>query len=254
MKHWNKELNEFTPITLDEMDSVKLMDRRDIKFIFRIELLPLILKEAKNYYKILQVENERIQNYSSLYFDTDYFKFYLDHHNGKMNRYKVRFREYTNSDLHFLEVKFKNNKRDTRKKRIKISKEIFLTNTLLDNEMEFVKERLKYTPDPLTPKLCVKYSRIALVHHNLKERATIDINLSYKNNELQKGYNELTILEIKQDKLSLSSDFIQIARKYRIPMVRISKYCLGINSLYPYIKYNRFKPRILSINKLCSVN
>ncbi|MFA4851165.1 MAG: polyphosphate polymerase domain-containing protein [Bacteroidales bacterium] len=254
MQQLKNILNSFEPIYLEEMDAVKLMDRQDTKFIFKIDVLPAILNEAKQYYRILEIENKRVQNYSSLYFDTENLKFYLDHHNGKMNRHKVRFREYTDSNLHFLEVKFKNNRGDTRKRRIKIPKEIFQRGTLSDDEMEFVKERLKYNPDPLSPKLSVKYSRITLVHYGIKERATIDLNLSYKNNSQKKEFNGMIILEVKQDKLSLSSDFIQIARKYRLPSVRISKYCLGVNSLFPHVKYNRFKPRVMAVNKLCIIN
>lgn len=248
-----KELNDFQPISLQEMDNVKLMDRQDIKFVFKTDILPAILKEAENYYKVLEIENKRIQNYSSLYFDTDYFKFYLDHHNGKMNRHKVRFREYTDSDLHFLEVKFKNNKGDTRKKRIEIPKEIFMKGILSGNEMKFVEERLNYKPEPLSSKLSVNYSRITLVHYGLKERATIDLNLSFQNITRKKDFCGMIILEVKQDRLSLSSDLIQILRKFRLSSIKISKYCLGINSLFPYVKYNRFKPRIIAVDKLCSI-
>lgn len=235
------------------MDSVKLMDRQDIKFVFNTNVLPAILKEAENYYRVFEVKNNKIQNYSSLYFDTDYFKFYLDHHNGKMNRHKVRFREYTDSDLHFLEVKFKNNKGNTRKKRIEIPKEIFLNGILSDNEKEFINERLNYKPEPLSSKLSANYSRITLVHYGLNERATIDLNLSYQNNTRKKDFCGMIILEVKQDRLSLSSDLIQILRKFRLSSIKISKYCLGINSLFPHVKYNRFKQRIIAVDKLCSI-
>ena len=47
------KLNKFMPISLAEMDGVKLMDRTDTKFIFNIAHLSEILEEATNYYKIL---------------------------------------------------------------------------------------------------------------------------------------------------------------------------------------------------------
>ena len=46
---------------------------------------------------------------------------YHDHHNGKLNRYKVRRRRYIDTDTEFLEVKLKNNKKRTIKSRIKLS-------------------------------------------------------------------------------------------------------------------------------------
>ena len=42
--------------------------------------------------------------------------FFLDHHNRRVNRNKIRFREYVGSNLTFLEVKTKNNKGKTIKK------------------------------------------------------------------------------------------------------------------------------------------
>ena len=48
-------LKTFDPISLQEMDNVKLMDRTDTKFTFNIRELPAVLQEAKSDYKILEV-------------------------------------------------------------------------------------------------------------------------------------------------------------------------------------------------------
>ena len=55
------------------------------------------------------------------HYDTDDRKFYLDHHNQRVNRNKVRFREYEGSKLTYLEIKHKNNKGKTIKKRTKVN-------------------------------------------------------------------------------------------------------------------------------------
>ena len=96
----------FDPITLKEMDGVKLMDRTDTKFTFNISNLPSILEAAKAHYRILDIEGNRISRYKTLYFDTDDFNLYNEHHCGKLNRYKIRHRTYVESNLGFLEVKF----------------------------------------------------------------------------------------------------------------------------------------------------
>lgn len=95
------KLNQFNPITLQEMDGVKLMDRTDTKFTFNIQQLPEILEEAKEYYRILEVESNRISRYKTLYFDTEDFDLYNEHHSGKLNRYKIRHRTYVESNLGF---------------------------------------------------------------------------------------------------------------------------------------------------------
>jgi hypothetical protein len=98
-------LNTFSPISLAEMDRVKLMNRIDTKFAFRIGLLENLLDELKSEYKILEINTIRSPKYESLYFDDEKFSFFQDHHNGKTNRFKVRIRKYVESNLLFLEIK-----------------------------------------------------------------------------------------------------------------------------------------------------
>mgnify|MGYP001488528463 CR=1 FL=1 len=92
------------------MDSVQLMNRTDTKFVFELELLGKVLNEIREYYYVLDINNKRMSAYRSLYYDTNDFEFYFEHHNGKTNRNKVRYREYIDSGLCFLEIKHKTNK------------------------------------------------------------------------------------------------------------------------------------------------
>jgi hypothetical protein len=118
-----KALSKLIPISLAEMDRVKLQNRTDTKFVFNVDLLPTILSELVPYYSILEIKEKRINSYQTLYYDTKDFLSYLRHHNGKANRIKVRFRKYIESELVYLEVKNKNNKSrtiKTRTKKIKI--------------------------------------------------------------------------------------------------------------------------------------
>ena len=62
------------------------------------------------HYKCVEIENKRVSQYQTLYYDTKDMKLYNEHHNGHLNRYKIRHRTYVDSNLSFLEVKFKNNK------------------------------------------------------------------------------------------------------------------------------------------------
>ena len=103
----DQQITLFEPITLKEMDSVKLMNRKDTKFIFNEKMLPALLKDLTKNYKILEISKKRESQYKTMYFDTEDFKFYTQHHNGKLNRHKVRYRQYIDVDLTFLEVKFK---------------------------------------------------------------------------------------------------------------------------------------------------
>ena len=104
MSNLSKITADFSPISLDDMDDVKLMSRTDTKFAFKLVKLPVLLQKMMPFYRILEIDGELIHDYKSLYFDTDDRKFYLDHHNRRVNRNKIRFREYIGSSLTFLEV------------------------------------------------------------------------------------------------------------------------------------------------------
>ena len=97
----SKILLDFDPISLLEMDRVKLMNRIDTKFAFSASQLIQILPDLAENYKILEIEGTRLPFYESLYFDDDDFGFFKDHHNGRTNRFKVRFRKYVESNLIF---------------------------------------------------------------------------------------------------------------------------------------------------------
>ena len=106
----NEEASLFEKITLGEMDSVKLMDRMDVKYLIPLHLLPYIMHEAIEYYKLLEINNERLCSYETLYYDTEDYQLYHSHQSGRLNRYKVRFRNYVGSNLSFFEIKRFTNK------------------------------------------------------------------------------------------------------------------------------------------------
>ena len=99
------------------MDDVKLMSRTDTKFAFKANKMPLLLQKLLPFYRVLAIDGKLIHDYKSLYYDTDDRKFYLDHHNGRVNRNKIRFREYVGSKLTFLEIKLKEQQRKDHQKK-----------------------------------------------------------------------------------------------------------------------------------------
>ena len=147
---------QFEPISLKEMDNVKLMNRVDTKFICSIEQLPVILNDISDRYKILEINKQRIMHYRTKYYDTPDFKMFIAHQNGKLNRYKVREREYVISGLSFLEVKFKNNKRRTLKSRIVKSDNCPDFNI---KEVDFLNYKSPFSVDDLEFKLYNNFQR-----------------------------------------------------------------------------------------------
>lgn len=243
----------FDPVGLNEMEGVRLMNRKDTKYLFSVEQLPAVLKELNSNYSVLEIDGFRVHCYESLYFDTGSFKFYIDHHNGKLNRHKVRHRKYVESELNFVEVKSKNNKGMTRKRRMEISSMLFPQTALSEEEEEFVRKWQDVDPESLNATLNVEFSRLALVDKKFRERITIDVGLSYSVNEKRtKAPGDIVVAEVKRGSASDPSDFMAIMRRLRIQPTQFSKYCFGINLLYPLVKYNLFKPKNMAYNKLAT--
>lgn len=248
MKAITAVVKEFAPITLAEMDSVKLMNRIDTKYVVAARRLPEILKEVQDKYRILEIDKQRELEYRTTYYDTPEYDMYTAHQNGKLNRFKIRTREYVVSKIHFLEVKFKNNKGRTLKERVKrVDGDL----EFHENETDFLSDSAPFTVDDLTPKLWNRFTRLTLVHRTAQERLTIDFDLSFKNeDEASVEVPQLSIIEVKQDKYTADSDIIMVLRKHHINEMRVSKYCIGTAMLNPWIKRNRFKEKLLAIDKL----
>lgn len=235
------------PITLDEMDSVKLLNRTDTKYVFRRSQLMDVLAEIAPNYAALHINGTPYQDYKTTYFDTADDQMYLAHQNGKLNRYKVRHRTYLSTGAEFLEIKYKNNKRRTKKKRVEFS----FSSPLIEAN-EFIKKHCPYSGEELFPKTLVEYTRLTLVDLIHGERCTVDTNLIITNciTGEKADFSHICIIELKRDKSSAVSYMQSALLKNRIFKRGMSKYAIGTAVVYKNIKKNRFKKKIRYIEKL----
>ena len=249
MKNSFEILKTLDSISLGEMNKVKLLDRLDKKYMFHIEQLPEVLALARKDYFALEIDGKKYAGYETTYFDTPDFEMYTKHHNGKLNRYKVRFRTYVDSNLNFFEIKFKTNKGRTKKSRVQIpEKDHSIHGEVVESLLE---RKTPYKAPELVPALQVNYNRITLVNRNMTERITIDFALNYKHNDCVADIPNLIIAEVKQDK-SDNSPFISIMMEKRIKNESLSKYCLGIANTVNNVKLNNFKSKVRYVNQLFS--
>ena len=244
-----EQLQSFDPISLKEMDRVKLMNRIDTKFAFDKNTLIQILPLLKANYFSLEIEGKRALTYESLYFDDADFSLFNDHHNRRMNRYKFRIRNYVESKLFYFEIKHKIKGR-TDKHRIPTDG---FHKTLSPEEREFVMKN-SHKPYELIPVLTNKFRRITLVNKLENERLTLDFNLIFNNELKSVELSELVIAELKQQKLNRRSPFYQLMKSLHIRPYRLSKYCIGAIELIgnEKLKYNRFKRKLMYLEKINS--
>ncbi len=245
-------LEAFPPISLEEMDSIRLMNRIDSKYLTDRMVLDEVLGDAlEGGYRVFTQDGVRLHRYDSLYFDTPSLRMFTDHRRGKAVRQKIRTREYVESGLCFLEVKRKNNRGRTKKKRIPIPAECFGDFCGDETICSWLAGHSDCDAKSVSPSLETSFSRITLVNKNLNERLTIDLGVSFRNfrTGVTADLGGTVIIELKQDG-RLHSDMQDILLRHRVKPMRLSKYCIGVVSTDSSVHPGRFKKKLRTIEKL----
>ncbi|MDE5980636.1 MAG: polyphosphate polymerase domain-containing protein [Bacteroidaceae bacterium] len=234
------------PITLDQMSAIKLMNRTDTKFVTNKQTLARLLEMTQGKYYAQFNNGSFVATYMTTYWDTDDHVYYMEHHNGRANRRKVRVRTYMDSDTTFLEVKRKNNHGRTNKKRIEVPSQ----KDLRDSD-DFLMQYAGRTLDTIRPTVRNRFHRITLVNKGKTERLTIDFDISFHNFETNRdrGTGNLVIIELKRDG-NVFSPVLDLLRQLRVKPSGFSKYCIGSVMTNPSLKTNLFRPKLIRVRRL----
>lgn len=235
-------------ITLDQMNKIKLMNRVDKKFLTNKEGLLEVLSFAQQDYFAQEVEGKRIARYRTTYWDDDEHGFYIMHQNGHQPRLKVRVRTYEDSnDLTYLEIKRKDNKGKTHKKRTPVKSQTEVAESGGDDFL-FQNAGIKLTN--LHACLQNHFKRITLVNKGMTERLTIDFDIEYTNFETKNVANSgnLVVIELKRDGM-VYSPINDVLTNLHIHTGGYSKYIIGSFMTNPNLKGNLIKPKFVQIKK-----
>ncbi len=238
-------IQNFQPISLEEMGGIRLMNRTDTKFVTSVDKLVALLQMAGDEYRVQEIDGKRNMSYATIYYDSKDYAFYNAHHDGHAGRQKVRVRSYVDSSLSFLEVKTKDNHGKTHKSRISAS-------SLKEGEaMDFLRKNLRLDPRLLEQKIANRFHRVTLVNKAKTERLTIDTDLEFENlsTGMSCSLDHLAIIELKRDGLK-SSPVLGMLRELRIHQSGFSKYCVGEALTNPGLRINRMKPRLQKLMKI----
>jgi hypothetical protein len=250
-------LNNFSTHGLDDLNNANLMSRVDSKFILPMAFLPVLLAGLRSQYSVLKINEKRVFEYHNYYFDTPEMRFYSDHHNGKLNRFKVRHRSYVDTNTQFLEVKFKNNQKRTIKTRIKLKGQT-AQGDLEQNKLcsQFIDQQMNQNFEDLIISQKGGYSRIALASEQRAERLTLDFGLWFQGQQGESDNSEkmhlpgFFIAELKQNKRSKQSPAYRVLAAHGFHPTFFSKYCIGCALIYgDSIKSNQFKKTLSRIQQ-----
>lgn len=232
---------------------IRKFNRFELKYIISLELANELKQEALKY--------ASFDNYNgccgryrlvSLYYDSTNFKYYWEKKDGLRTRRKLRIRWYEDAkglndgSIVYLEIKQRVD-RVTQKRRVPVKyKEALLfcehgiipkhdpeDAPVIEEMYEMVKK------DRLQKKIITSYDREALIgsKYDLGFRLTFDsyINYSFRDLNLDNGVYDgfaippnFVIMEIKTNE-RLPYWVTEMVAKYQLSLIRVSKYCQGVD-------------------------
>lgn len=238
------------PITLDEMKTIRLMNRTDQKYLTTVPTLLKLLELTRPSYYTQEVDGLRVSPYSTLYFDKPgRHSMFQQHQTGHVPRQKVRVRTYESSCISFLEVKNKDNHGKTRKLRIPVPSVEAVTTQKFGED--FIREHTGLDFDDISPTVGNHFKRITLVNQAKTERLTIDFDISFFNYQTgeESEISQIVVIELKRDG-RIPSPILPLLRQLRIKPASFSKYCIGATFTGHDLQVNRFKKRLIKIKKV----
>lgn len=244
----------FEPINLETLNNkAAMLERLDHKYVLDAAVLMEAAPAFSDTFDMLEIDGLRSFRYETWYFDDTGRRSYLDHHQGRRRRMKVRVRRYVEADLCFVEVKLKDKRGITVKKRMPYAAEKYgcLDESAIahirDSYLNLYGEEIE--PE-FHPVLEVCYERLTLVAKCGGERMTIDSRLSFRTEDDERYVDDdLFILETKSPNGNGIAD--KVLRQFnQHPVKHCSKYCLGSVVTGSMQKYNKFRPALKRLRSL----
>jgi hypothetical protein len=238
----------FAPISLAVLNAkAAMLERLDNKYVVRAPVLKRALADLANAFDVLEIDGRRGFVYETCYFDDAQLRSYHDHHQGRRQRMKVRVRHYVDAALCFVEVKLKDKRGVTVKKRMPYRPAAF--GTLDDAAREHVRRcwRELYGREfdrLLAPVLTMRYRRVTLVAREGGERMTIDSGIAFDAEGAARATDEdIFIVETKSANGNGLADRV-LRRLHQHPTNSCSKYCVGMSLTGTVERFNRFLPAL----------
>lgn len=245
---------DFHPISLAALNAkAAMLERLDNKYVLTEGALREALVAFDHHFDILEIDGRRAFTYDTCYFDDAGLHSYYDHHQGRRRRCKVRVRRYADARLCFVEVKLKDKRGMTVKKRLDYALDKYGT---LDAQACAHVDRCHRTlyGEPfrhaLQPVIEMRYRRITLVAREGGERMTIDGDLLFRRGEQERAAGpDLFIVETKSATGNGIADGI-LRALHQHPTPRCSKYCVGMAAMHAVERHNKFLPALRKLKML----
>lgn len=245
-------VGDFEPISLGQLNAkADMLKRLDNKYVIRENMLRQALGQLVSHFDILEIDGNREFTYDTCYFDDAKNSSYFDHLRGRRQRFKVRVRKYLDSKMCFVEMKLKDKRGVTVKKRLDYRVEKYgmldenAWNHIMSSYKEMYGREFSYV---LAPVLEMRYKRITLVAKEGRERMTIDYRIAFSGDGRACAIDENAfIVETKSSNANGIADKI-LRSMHQHPIKSCSKYCVARAALQGVSRHNRFLPALRKLN------
>ncbi|MFP5397134.1 MAG: polyphosphate polymerase domain-containing protein [Gammaproteobacteria bacterium] len=246
----------FAPVSLEALNAkAAMLERRDHKYVVRADALRALVRDLAPGFDVLEIDGRRSFTYETCYFDDPELRSYHDHHQGRRQRMKVRVRRYADTAQCFVEVKLKDRRGVTVKRRMPYAPEKF--GTLDAQALDHVRrchEAMYGRPfeRALAPVLRMSYRRTTLVARAGGERTTIDSAIRFHGRDAGRAPDDdLFIVETKSARGHGLADAV-LRRHHQHPTTGCSKYCVGLGAIGAVDRFNRFRTALRRLGVLPS--
>lgn len=244
----------FPPISLDALNrKAAMLERLDNKYVVPVSVLAQAVPGFARLFDVLEIDGRRAFTYDTCYFDDPACHCYYDHHQGRRKRVKVRVRRYVDARLCFVEVKLKDKRGITVKKRLRVDYEQY--GRLGDEGLAHVEhshQALYGEPfgRALEPVLEMTYRRVTLVAKEGGERMTIDHGISFLREDGRCETDpDVFVVETKSANGNGLADAV-LRALHEHPTAGVSKYCAGMAATGAVRRINRFRPALKKLGAM----
>ncbi len=243
----------FRPIGLDALNAkAAMLERLDRKYVVHASVLRAMLDDLASAFDVLEIDGRRSFTYETCYFDDAKRRSYFDHHQGRRQRMKVRVRRYVEAALCYVEVKLKDRRGITVKKRLAYPLHKYGTldaAALAHVQRSHQAQYGRPFERALEAVLHMSYRRTTLVAKAGSERMTIDSRIRFTDRGGVALDDDLFIVETKSAHGHGVADAI-LRRHHQHPTSGCSKYCVGMSATGLVDRCNRFRPVLARLGVL----
>jgi hypothetical protein len=233
-------VDHLRPVSLVDLDgAAALLDRIDRKYVVAGPLAAQMLAECRGRLSALEIDRRRSFVYESYYFDTPELDSYRGAAFKRRRRFKVRTRTYTDSEMSLLEIKTRDGRGRTVKRRRPIDHS---DRYRIPAEMRpFVDQTtgIDGLGARLVEILGSRYSRTTLLDSADGARITLDAGLvCFARAGRAVGLGDQVVLETKSERAATAADRWLWSNGVR--PTKISKFATGLAALHPELPSNKW--------------